>query len=636
MKKEFDGRAESLAKKLMECKDEYYNGVPSLSDVEYDKIEVELRELNPEHPALWYVGASSKVSKKAEHKIKMGSLAKATDTDELKKWFSKFPKGSQVLIMSKLDGLSLELIYKDGKFVQAITRGDGLEGEDITNKLKFDFPKEINFQGDISVRGEVIYPKDIPDEIKDKYSNLRNGASGALRKGDEDSKYLTFMAFDIIGEDSKTHYEKLKELKQSKFRVIFAKRTNSLKVLQGLIEQEFKIREQKLFEVDGVVIRVDDEKLYNEVSKTWQRPEGAIAVKPEADIQKSILNGVKWQLGRTGIITPVAEIEPTEIMGVVVRNISLCNLDEIERLDIAIGDEIIISRRGDVIPKIERVFAIGKKRKKIKVPEICPECGEQEILQDGAFIKCMNMNCSGTMKSKILYWCNKNKMMGFGPAIVESFIESGHTIEDLYKFTMEDFANLELVSGRNLGEKTAKKLMYELQKTRSMSLQNFLVGIGMPNIGETLLDEFNLVNILNSKEFFMKLESGAFNSIVGVGDTIVKKASDWYKKSKRYVETLESVLEIIPDSPREKIEYEIRKLSGLSFCFTGKGTMPRNELFQLVKDNGGYVNKSLKTTTDILVCNPSLSGSLSSKEKKATKQGTKILSEDEFLKMINK
>ena len=527
-----EARVAFLAEQIAHHSHLYYNlAQPELSDLEFDRLWDELKQLDPEHPQLSRVGADvAPGSVKVDHLFPMRSLDKATSSEELNHFVNVTTSGAlQFLSQPKLDGSALSLEYRMGRLVRAATRGSGERGEDVTRNARkiANVPHTLPVPVDVHVRGEVVMPLAVFDaKYRETSPNPRNLAAGALRQkhadGKADAADLVFQAYDakiptaehrhpdsVTVPDMDNDTDMLVWLEDTLGIVpapweIHAAATPS--ETAALLDKATAGWTQKrggyAYEIDGVVFKLDDLEQRERLGMTAHHPRWALAWKFPPEEAYSVLMDVEWQTGRTGNITPVARIAPQRVGGVTVENTTLHNMGEVDRLGINIGDKVLIVRRGDVIPKIEqalgpataedlsgRVHADGSpfsaslpERRSIPVPASCPACGGH-VEVEGAFLKCPNLLCDARTSRSVLYWCRALELDGVGEKLVEQMLDANliSSCADLYRLTLDQLLDLE-----RIGEKTATNVLREVDKARTMSLGKFLHALGLPGIGPEL------------------------------------------------------------------------------------------------------------------------------------------------------
>ncbi len=627
----------SMIKKLEKASAAYYAGNPIMTDAEFDSAVINLHKTDPDNPLLKRIGAPVPGKHKVKHKIAMGSLNNANNELEFVSWL---PDNNVYICLShKLDGSSLELIYQDGSFVQAITRGDGEVGEDVTrNVLKSgNVPLSVD-PSIVSVRCEcLIHLEDWQEHFKGD-ANPRNSAAGTLRRHDgRNAEYLQFYAFDALINYNKADEDML-EWTKSEYDILYmlyewflVPRCITLKGVNDLVGwclDVEKSRDSIIYEVDGVVAKVDDRFKSEKMGIRDGRPKGQIAIKFKPRGGETTLIDVVWQVGHTGSLTPVGKVAPVGVGGTTIQSVTLCNMDEIERLDIAIGDTVEIIRAGDTIPKLSKRIRKGKNRKVICPPKKCPECGGK-TQKDGARLFCINPTCEGIAIGRVMTWIKKRDILNLGIGIVKG--AGIDLIQHLYEMSLEDWSTVYVGNGI-LGEKRAKKIMDSLENSKSVSLPDFLGSIGITGIGRTLMADlcrsFSGLpdNQLTLKDiFWLKKEQiakhGKFGAI---------RAADlctWLLQHREEVESLESIM---------NLEYErndsVGVFDGEKICFTGKSPKPRAEMTILAESAGATVSNSVSSDTTILVIADICS--TSSKADKARKMGIQLMPPEDFLGII--
>lgn len=614
-------KTKELVKKLTEASDAYYNGKSIMSDEEFDLLCEELRVLSPKNSFFKKVGASAKSSAwgKFKHKQPMGSLLKVVDVTTLEKWASKYTQNKELFWADKLDGLSVSLEYQDGKLVRGVTRGDGEVGEDITtNVMRMDVPKSIPTKGEVFVRGEMIFHKSDWEKSFPEDKNPRNSVSGVTRRLDGNNcELVRIYAFAIVGgDDSKTFFEAIQTLKSYGFKTPRYGVANSLLELEKVIDETTSLRASLSYEIDGVVISENEIASFNKEGEVDGRPRASRAFKFEAQQGVSKLNDVIWQTGRTGVITPVAILTPIELSGVTISRATLCNVEEINRLKVGIGSEVIVKRANDVIPKIVSSVTEGER---IKIPTECPSCGAP-TKEDGIRVICTDSDyCPAQREQIFIHYLDHLGIKGMGEKLVQKLMESGglSDLSDLYRLKISDISELE-----RLGEKTAQKVLKDIEdKSRKIPVPKFLGAIGIRGFSTKTAER--VYAQYPSIDQILSLSADDLINIDGVGELIadavvhgLKRNSDLIKRLLAYV-TLTDVVKV--SGP----------LSGIVFCFTG---FRDKELSEKAKALGGEESESLTKMTTILVAKDPNSGS--SKMEKAKKAGVKVLSIEDFRDLL--
>ncbi len=620
-------RIAELERLLREASDLYYNSESTLSDQDFDRFKDELEELDPDNAFLQEVGApTDSALSKVKHKIPMGSLKKINTRAEFDTWrntVSKTASNLECLVECKLDGISIELIYRGGKFVQAITRGDGKIGEDVTHSITNakGFPKTISVKTEVSVRCEaLLLIEDWKKYLADK-ANPRNAVSGLVRRTDgENSEHICCVAFDVLTDKSfVTEADRIKWLKSEKFFVTWSKAAKPdqvEKLVKGLEDRRADLK----FEIDGAVVKlnvIDDQEALGEHNG---RPYWARAWKFAAMGAHTILEDVEWAVGTQGTINPVAKVKPVGVGGTTISNVTLHNMDEIDRLGVQIGDEVEVIRAGDVIPKIVRVVTKGKKRTKITV-DACPACGS-DVERDGPKLLCTDSsNCVGTQFKKIQKWVKKRDIMYLGDSNLVVLWDNNvvRSVVDLYELTVDSMTKA------GLGKRMSEKILEQIDKSRSCSVADLIGSLSLDLLGRS--EAGNLVdNGIDTLEKFKKLTAKTIRHFPRFGQTKADRISTAIQDNWSLIEAVAAKLTIAASKPKVK-----GKLSGKSVCFTGTMQHKRGDLEQKVEDAGGEVRSVSKGLTYLVIAD---SKSTSSKAVKARKFGVSLISEADFLKLV--
>lgn len=624
-------------RRLEEASYAYYNGTPTMTDEEFDFAVIKLRKNDPNNAFLKRIGAPVPGTNKVQHNIPMGSLDNANNYQELEAWVeSVFPEKCDICMTHKLDGASIELKYEKGRFVQAITRGDGEFGEDVTrNVLKSgNIPLTID-TGISSVRCECLIHKcDWQTHFKGD-ANPRNSVAGTLRRHDgKNAKYLQFYAFDAIIEpkasqgnrfdsdytilDCLARWFNIPKYIVAKYDYIGGSRIHQIK---SWCDTEYSRRDNLQYEIDGIVLKMDDRVKSAKLGSKNGRPKGQVAYKFKPRGGETVLLDVTWQVGQTGALTPVGKVAPVGVGGTVIRSALLCNVDEIDRLQIAIGDIVEIIRAGDVIPKVSQKIRNGQKRRPIVCPDKCPECGF-DVYPDGAKMVCENTTCSGKSLGRIMTWIRKRNILNLGQgAIVGANIKS---LVGLYKTTEDEWASAKMKNGV-LGTKRAAKIIDSLEQSKRVSISDFIGSICIKGIGRSLASVLcNNLNIVKLDDLF-DLTPEDIVKLNGIGDVRSRAFCEWLAENKDEVLELASYMSI-SDNCDSKIT---NVFDGETICFTGKSPHPRSKMSAIAETCGAEVCSSISSKTTILViADPD---SMSSKAVKARDMGLKLMSPEKFL-----
>ena len=658
-----------LIKKYNEA---YYDlSKPIVDDATYDNIKKEIKETEEKYPTeinneflSSAVGFKpSKNFNKVKHKVPMLSLNNAFNREDLENFEKKISnflslKNNSDLEYStepKIDGISASLFYKNGKFIQGLSRGDGVEGEDITENLKTinDIPKILkgkNIPDEIDIRGEVFIKNKDFERLTDKFANPRNAASGSLRQKDPKKTKeipLNFIAY-TFGHSKNlnvtSQFEFLKNLKNWGFKV--NKFNKLIRGVDNLVENHFKleqIRKEIEFDIDGVVYKINDFILQKRLGFVANAPRWAIAHKFSSNKSISEILKIDIQVGRTGAMTPVAKIKPVNIGGVLVSNATLHNEDEIQRKDIRIGDTVTVERAGDVIPRVISVDLKkrNKNSKKFNFPKNCPSCGSSTVKEFNQITKrfdavrrCINdgYTCEKMAIEKIKHFVSKEALNidGLGKKIVENFwdLKLIRYPHDIFNLNYDKISQLD-----GWGNLSVANLKYSIDKKRKISLSKFIYSIGIRHIGQenakllskTLKKIENFLNLGKSTRFI------ELSNIDGIGDTQIKSIQKFFSNNKNLVvlNELQKNLSIIP-------EPEISKngiLKEKTFMFTGKLIgISRAEAKSLVEKNSGKIVSNVSKKLDFLIVGDKPTNR---KIKDAESLNIKVISQHEFIKMLD-
>ncbi len=624
---------------------------PIASDEEYDTLykEIELYEKDhPEHilqdsPTQRVGDVVAEGFKKARHLSRMWSMEDVFDHDELEAWIKRIKKLDDDLSFycePKFDGASLNLIYENGILVRGITRGDGTEGEDVTKNVKTIrfVPLVIEEKSLIEIRGEVVIEKDEFERINEErlkngenlFANPRNAAAGSLRQLDPRitaKRKLVFLPYGV-GENSLSfalqselmEYIYTLGFKSPPFRAT----AKDAREIESIYERMKNERESYPMMLDGMVVKVNEIAKHQELGYTVKHPRFMVAYKFPAVEKVTKVKDIILQVGRTGVITPVAIVEPVDIEGVTVERATLHNFDEIERKDIRIQDSVIILRSGDVIPKIIKVLSDRRdgSEKVLKRPKNCPVCGG-ELLDEGALIKCQNLSCEARVVNSIVYFASKPclNIDGLGQKIVEALFEAGlvRSVLDLYSLTKEQLLKLE-----GFKEKKAQNLLDAIEKSKGSDLWRFINALGIEHIGEVaskaLAEHFGLAYKEATKEQIIDLE--------GFGEEMAESFTEFMRVNYDTVAKLEAI--ISPVIPQPKSEAEENPFKGKTVVLTGTMSRPRGEIKKMLENLGAKVASSVSKKTDYVIYGLDAG----SKYDKALSLGVKTITEEKMSEML--
>jgi DNA ligase (NAD+) len=680
-----------LAEQIAHHSHLYYNEAsPEITDAEFDKLWDELSRLAPEHPQLKKVGSDPPPgSVKVEHLFAMRSLNKSSTEEEVTHFVAETTAQSRRFVCQpKLDGSALSLEYRRGRLVRAATRGSGTRGEDVTANVRRipNVPESLNWDGDCHVRGEVVMPLQTFRESYAKVApNPRNLAAGSLRQkhveaGKGRAEDLVFRAYGAEFPASGSRHPDSPDPPVFEYdsEVISWLQTEGIEVagnevvggsdddstsaaIMSVVQRWTEGRDAVDWEIDGIVIKLDRLDKRELLGMTAHHPRWALAWKFPPEEATTVLMGVEWQTGRTGNVTPVSRVAPVRVSGVTVENTTLHNKGEVERLEIMVADKVRVVRRGDVIPKIVEVLGPASvtdlegrrhsdgspfaetlpERQPVIIPVECPRCATP-LIEDGAFIRCTNLDCPSRLERTILYWCRNLEMDGIGEKLAEQLCATGlvRTLADLYKLTHQDIAGLE-----RMADRSASNVIDELEASRSMTLSTFLAALGLPRIGPEIASVIatevgnleTLLELVEKKDEEADMDADGkpnkYNpvfdrliSIDRVGETVARLLLDGLDTRSTIVEELSLELDITEESPKQ----EVGSLLGQTFCITGALSRPRKEVALSIKAEGGKVVSSVSGKLNYLVAGESAGSKLD----KANRLGVKILSESELAEMI--
>ena len=629
-------RVAELAELIRQHKDAYYNKQPMITDAAYDALEDELRRLDPGHPILASIGAPAVAEwPKARHVIPMGSLNKAVTEAEFRQWAARCdqlgagnqlsPISANLLVTEKLDGLSLAVNYEDGVIKSAITRGDGHIGERITENARRMMGVPARLPGKVtgSIRGEIILKlSDMLRAFPGYESPPRNKAAGLSKRLDGvGTENLTVMFYDFEGgnEEFATEREKYDRLREMGL-IVPAYAVTDLDGAIAIHAEYSKRKRVKLdYEIDGLVVRANDLRTQNLLGELGDRPRAAVAFKFASMAKISRVIGISWETGPSGRVTPLANVEPVELVGAIVQNVSLHNVSNVERLGIGIGDEVLVSRRNDVIPYLEEV--VVKHGETVVPPQACTVCSEM-LARRGEYLVCTNLSCRAIVEGRIRRWVSVQDIQDLGEKLVTQLVEAKLVREpaDLYRLTVEDIAGLE-----RRGALSGKKVIENLHAKLPLSLPLFLASLGMDDFA------FETAKLIVSAGFdtLEKLHAAVAEDLAGIKGMGAIKARNVVAGLAARKEEIQRLLDagVVPVAPSAGGGF-----SGKTFCFTGTLPRPRKEYEDLVEKHGGQVMSGVtKDLTYLVLSDPA---SASTKAEKARKYGTHCIDADAFMALV--
>jgi DNA ligase (NAD+) len=664
--KDIGQRIEKLRKQISELRYRYHVlNDPNISDEIYESLTKELLALEEEHPefasndspTMRVGGKVLDKFQKITHPTPMISLNNAFSAEDLYAWESRALKllGISAADLNyfcelKYDGLSISLEYENGIFKRGATRGDGAIGEDITQNLRTieSIPLRLADQRKLEIRGECLMPFASWKSLNKKgektggqiFANPRNAAAGSIRQLDPKitaERKLSFFAWDIASElpELQSHQETHTYLKKLGFQTAESQEAlcKNLSEVQKFISKIGAIRETLPFGIDGVVITINDLKWRERLGVIGKAPRYSIAYKFPAEQATTIVTNILVNVGRTGALTPLAVFQPTQVAGSTISKATLHNIDQINRLDVRIGDTVVIRKAGDVIPEVVEVLPKMRsgKEKKFRMPKKCPVCAgpvETRTIGGGTSAStayyCVNPDCTAKNIRGLEHFVNAFDMLAIGPKILERFKTDGLISDaaDLFTLKREDIVGLE-----RFGEKSADAILNSIQSHRSVTLSRFLYSLGILHVGEQTSED--LAESFGTLKALMSADDEKISSIPNIGETIAKSISAWFRvpANKVYVQKLlDNGVSIKPALKKRGIG----KFSGKTFVITGTlSSLSREQAKQLIKDLGGSASESVSKKTSFVVAGSEAGSKLA----KAEALGVPVLDEQEFLRM---
>ncbi len=628
-----------------------------------DSLKKELFDLEQEYPELVtsdsptqrVAGEPAKEFKKVRHMVsgrpvRMNSLNDTFSPEDMTDWLTRLEKtiGSipgEFYCDLKMDGLAIELVYRNGTLAQASTRGDGDTGEDVTQNIRTIESIPLSLTGshipnEVVVRGEVFLMKKEFLRINREqakaeekiYANPRNLVAGSVRQLDPNitaSRRMSFYAYAYVGSDETTHAGEYKKLNEYGIPTNPDGRVcKDLGDIESFYSEIGTRREKLAYEIDGIVVSINDNALFERAGVVGKAPRGAVAYKFAPQEAETIVEDIAVQVGRTGVLTPVAFLRPVNVGGVMVSRATLHNLDEIKRLNVKIGDTVIIGRAGDVIPDVKKVLIELRtgKEKDFRMPKKCPVCGEDITQAEGQVAyRCTNQDCPAIRREAIYHFVSRKAldMDGIGPKIIDQLMDAAliKDTADLYTLKKEDILNLD-----RFAELSATNAIESIHARKSVPLSRFIYALGIPHVGEETA--FTLAKRFKSFEKFRMASQTDLQAIEDVGPVVSDSISRWFSHAynKKLLDKFkESGLNI------ESEKMGTQKLEGKTFVLTGTlETLSRDQAKERIRDHGGDVSSSVSKETDYVVAgdNPG------SKYDKAQKLGVKVLTEKEFLEIV--
>lgn len=641
-------KMKELVEKLNRYAKLYYEeDAPTVSDAEYDALYDELRALEESEgyslknsPTHRVGGAPQKKFAESRHLLRLYSLDKCKSTEELAEWYGKLSKTigrvPELTAEYKFDGLTLNILYSEGKLQKAATRGDGVTGEEVTAQVRTiaGVPREIAYKGTIEIQGEGIMRLSALEEYNrtadEPLKNARNGAAGAIRNLDPSvtaGRKLSFMAYNIGYSDR--HFASQVEMHDFLSAEGFETEGDFTVVSDERGAEEFckrveEIREKLDFLIDGVVFKVNDTALRDEIGYTEKFPKWAIAYKFRADEMTTVLRDVVWQVSRSAKLNPLAVLDPVDIGGVTVRRATLNNYGDILKKKVRIGDRVFIRRSNDVIPEITGVAEENPEAKQVEKPTVCPACGAP-VREEGAFLYCTGEHCAPQIVSMLDHFASKDAMdiEGFSEKTAEQFYnELGiRTPLQLLRLTKEDIVDLD-----RFGDKKAENLIAAIEKSKTTTMERLLFALGIDGIGKKTAKD--LTKRFGNFKSLIGAKKEDLLAVDGIGEILACNIADYFADPEN-IAALDALFEVgvtVTEADRKSGAFD-----GMRVVLTGSlPTLKRGEATALIEDNGGEVAASVSKTVDLVVAG----ADAGSKLEKAQKLGIKIIDEDEFRKML--
>ena len=661
-------KAQKRIKELRElteyyAKKYYDEDNPEISDFEYDMLMLELRDLEAKFPEYrekdsltQKVGGHVKEGfNKVEHEIPLLSMQDLFNMQDIEEFYNRIKKQAEsykiqnqdFVVETKIDGLTAALEYKDGIFVRGATRGNGLVGEDVTENLKTikNIPKTLKEKVDITVRGEVFISKSDFEQMnkereekgEELFANARNAAAGSLRQLDSNitqNRPLDIYVYNvqkIEGKEFNSHYEELKYLEEIGFNVnpvkIYCK---DLEEINKAIEKIGEDRTKLTFGIDGAVIKVDDLEFRELLGNTAKSPRWQIAFKYPPEQKQTKLIDIVCQVGRTGVITPLAILKPIQVDGSTIAKTTLHNEDFIKEKDIKIGDTVVIQKAGDVIPEVVRVIKEKRTGKEVSfsMPDRCPVCGAPTVREEGeAAVRCTGVECPAKLFRNLVHFVSREAMNidGLGENIIEQLMDRNliNNIADIYELTFEDIASL-----KKNGKKFAENLINAINNSKQNDLSRLITALGIRHVGNKASKE--LAKRYKTMDNLMNASFEELSTIEDIGEVMANSIREFFLQD----QTIDLINKLKKSGVNMKAKEEKiidERFYGKTFVITGSlEDYSRSEAAQVIESFGGKVSGSVSKNTDYLLAGEAAGSKLT----KAQEIGTTIISEQEFKDMI--
>ncbi len=665
-KTEAKKRIEELRKKTEYYAQKYYDDdKPEISDFEYDMLMVELRNLEKQYPEYkskesltQKVGGHVKEGfKKVSHEVPLQSLQDVFSFEEVEEFDERMKKQAQengieklrYIVETKIDGLSAALEYKQGKFVRGATRGNGLIGEDVTENLKTvkSIPMELKDKIDITVRGEVFISKkdfenmnqEREENEEETFANARNAAAGSLRQ--LDSKITSQRPLDIYifnvqkieGKEFNSHLDELEYLKQIGFNVNPVRiACESIEEVKQAIIKIGNDREKLTYGIDGAVVKIDDLKFREILGSTIKVPRWAVAYKYPPERKETVLKDIICQVGRTGVVTPMAILEPVKVAGSTISKTTLHNEDFIKEKELKIGDTVVIQKAGDVIPEIVEVVKSKRtgKETEFEMPKNCPVCGAPTIREEGeAATRCTGVECPAKLYRNLVHFVSREAMdiSGLGENIIQQLLDKEliHNIADIYELTFEEISTL-----KKNGKKFAQNLIDAIEKSKQNDLSKLITALGIRHVGvkaaKTLSRKYKEMDNL------MKADYEELSQINDIGPIVANSIATFFSESQT-IDLIEKLKNAGVNMKSLEEESEDKRFEGKTFVLTGSlQEFTRGEASTIIERFGGKTSGTVSKKTDFVLAGEEAGSKLT----KAQNLGIQIITETEFKEMIEK
>lgn len=651
---------EALRAEILEHNRHYYDeDAPVISDFEYDALMRRLEELEAAHPEFYdpdsptqRVGGTAKSSfAPVQHEVPLESLTDVFSFEELaafdERMAAALPEGREYCVEPKIDGLSMSLEYENGVFVRGATRGDGVTGEDVTENLRTvrSLPKQLrgSFPERLIVRGEVYMSRAVFEELNEKraergeqlLANPRNAAAGSMRQQDPKvaaSRRLDIIVFNVqrtVGREFATHAESLDALAEYGFDVVPHTLCRTMDECRARIEAIGGGRDAFPYGIDGAVIKINSLAQRGQLGSTAKAPRWAVAYKYPPEVKESVVRGITVQVGRTGVLTPKAVIEPVRLAGTTVTNATLHNQDFIDKLDVRIGDTVLVRKAGEIIPEVLEVVKSKRPEGAVpfRLPDRCPECGSPIVRdEDGVAMRCTGAECPAQRLRNIVHFASREAMdiEGLGTAVAESLISAGLLTSPagIYYLRAEDIARLD-----RMGKKSAENLINAIERSKSAGLARLLCAFGIRQVGskagKVLAQHFGTLDEL------MAATEEELQSIPDIGAVTALFIREWFslEQSQHQIRLLREA-GVSFESAERVLDDRFR---GMTFVLTGTlPTYTRDEAAALIEARGGRTSGSVSKKTSIVLAGENAGSKLT----KAQELGIRVIGEDEFRAML--